>query len=418
MKNPRQLAWELLFEVENSNTYSNLAVPRALTESNLEKRDRGLVTELVYGTLRMRGFCDAAIKRHLDRALDDVDLKVLTVLRLGAYQILIMKTPVHAAVNEMVDLAKIVCGRSASSFVNAIMRRISENLEFAPTEIEEKYSHPKWIISALRDLLKDEELVTAQLIADNEVASPTLIAWPGLSSPEELQAVGAEPIEGSLRAFLFKGSPGEIPAIRERRAGVQDLGSQIVVEEFFQTSLPNLRWLDMCAGPGGKAAYLDALIESGEFIANEPSAERARLVGQVVRRGKVTSFDGRNIPDELGTFDRILLDAPCTGIGALRRRPEVRWRRIPADLRALIALQSELLDSAASKLNVGGVIGYATCSPHLAETKLQVADFLKRHPNFDRIPVKRGSDPDGDMQLWTYRDGTDAMFLSLLKRES
>lgn len=418
MKNPRQLAWELLFEVENSNTYSNLAVPRALTDSDLEKRDRGLVTELVYGTLRMRGFCDAAIKRHLDRALDDVDLKVLTVLRMGAYQLLIMKTPVHAAVNETVDLAKIVCGRSASSFVNAIMRRISENLEFAPTEIEEKYSHPKWIISALRDLLKDEELVTAQLIADNEVASPTLIAWPGLSSSEELQAAGAEPIEGSLRAFLFKGSPGEIPAIRERRAGVQDLGSQIVVEEFFQTSLPNLRWLDMCAGPGGKAAYLDALIESGEFIANEPSAERARLVGQVVRRGKVTSFDGRNIPDELGTFDRILLDAPCTGIGALRRRPEVRWRRVPADLRALIALQSELLDSAASKLNVGGVIGYATCSPHLAETKLQVADFLKRHPNFARISVKRGSDPDGDMQLWTYRDGTDAMFLSLLKRES
>ncbi|MFM7873775.1 MAG: transcription antitermination factor NusB, partial [Actinomycetota bacterium] len=132
MKNPKQLAWELLFEVENSNTYSNLAVPRALTESNLEKRDRGLVTELVYGTLRMRGFCDATIKRHLDRALDDVDLKVLTVLRMGAYQLLIMKTPVHAAVNETVDLAKKVCGRSASSFVNAIMRRISENLEFAP----------------------------------------------------------------------------------------------------------------------------------------------------------------------------------------------------------------------------------------------------------------------------------------------
>jgi 16S rRNA (cytosine967-C5)-methyltransferase len=284
--------------------------------------------------------------------------------------------------------------------------------------LEDRYSHPTWIINALRDALGNDELVVAQLEADNEIANPTLIPWPNRATTEELQEVGAEQIPGSFRAFSYKGSPGEIAAIRERRAGVQDLGSQIVVEKFYETHQPNLRWLDLCAGPGGKAAYLDSLIGNGEFIANEPGKERVRLVEQVVRRAKITSFDGREIPNEVGTFDRILIDAPCTGIGALRRRPEVRWRRKATDLRALLALQRELLDSAASKLKVSGVIGYATCSPHLAETKLQVSDFLKRHPNFERISVGSRADSDGDLQLWTFKDGTDCMFLSLLKRKT
>jgi 16S rRNA (cytosine967-C5)-methyltransferase len=417
-KPPRQLAWELLFEVENSNLYSNIVLPKALGESGYEKRDKGLVTELVYGTLRMRGFCDSAIRIHLDRKLEDLDLKVLTTLRMGAYQLLVMRMPAHAAVDETVELAKIVSGKSAASFVNAIMRRISENPDHNPEKLEDRYSHPTWIINALRDALGNDELVAAQLEADNEIANPTLIPWPDRATTEELQEAGAEQIPGSLRAFSYKGSPGEIAAIRERRAGVQDLGSQIVVEKFYETHEPNLRWLDLCAGPGGKAAYLDSLIGNGEFIANEPGKERARLVEQVVRRAKITSFDGREIPNEVGTFDRILIDAPCTGIGALRRRPEVRWRRKATDLRALLALQGELLASAAAKLKVSGIIGYATCSPHLAETKLQVTDFLKRHQNFERISVGSRADSDGDLQLWTFKDGTDCMFLSLLKRNS
>lgn len=418
LKPPRQLAWELLFDVEYLNLYSNIVLPKALNESGYDKRDKGLVTELVYGTLRMRGFCDSAIRVHLDRKIEDLDLKVLTTLRLGVYQILIMRMPAHAAVNETVDLAKIVCGKSAASLVNAVMRRVSEHPDHNPSELEDKYSHPTWIINALRDALGNEELVIAQLEADNVIANPTLIPWPGRASTEEMQEAGAEQIPGSVRAFTFKGSPGEIAAVRERRAGVQDLGSQIVVERFYETYQPKLRWLDLCAGPGGKAAYLDSLISDGEFIANEPGKERVRLVEQVVRRAKVTSFDGRNIPDEIGTFDRILIDAPCTGIGALRRRPEVRWRRKATDLRSLLALQGELLDSAAAKLHVNGILGYATCSPHLAETKLQVSDFLKRHQNFERISVGSGADPDGDLQLWTFKDGTDCMFLSLLKRKS
>ena len=415
---PRQLAWELLFEVETLELYSNLIVPRALTNSNFEQRDKALVTNLVYGTLRMKGFLDAAIKRHLDRGLDQVDLKTLTALRLGAYQLLILKTPPHAAVNEIVDLAKAVAGKSAASFVNAIMRRISENLEFHPSQWQEKYSHPNWIINAFRDALKEDAKVEAQLIADNEIALPTLAAWPGRSTHQELIAAGGELIPESMNAFSFKGNPGDIPAIRERRAGVQDLGSQLIVEIFHstkETATAKLRWLDLCAGPGGKAAYLESLLSGDELVVNEPASARKELLTQVIRSSKIESFDGRDFPETLGNFDRILIDAPCTGLGALRRRPEVRWRRDPKSVRTLIQLQRELLNEAALHLNSKGIIGYATCSPHLAETKLQISDFLRTHKNFKRVSVGDRADKDGDLQLWTYKDGTDCMFLSLLQ---
>ena len=368
----------------------------------------------------MRGFLDGAIRKYLDRELTSVDLKVLTVLRMGAYQLLILKTPVHAAVNEIVDLAKVVCGKSAASYVNAVMRRLSENLDVSPASMSEEYSHPEWVINAFKDSLKDEALVKRQLEANNEIALPTLVCWPDRSTHEELLAAGASMIPGTLNAFSFKGNPGDIPAIRERRAGVQDLGSQIVAETFVATKLENhpLRWLDLCAGPGGKAAYMESLLPEDELVVNEPTQVRANLLAQVVKRSKVESFDGRQIPVQLGLFDRILVDAPCTGLGALRRRPEVRWRRKPSDLRALVELQQDLLESAATRVNVGGIIGYATCSPHIAETKMQVNDFLKRHPNFNRLKIGPRGDNDGDLQLWTFRDGTDCMYLSLLERQS
>lgn len=416
--NPRQLAWELIYQVEAEGKYSNIILPKELKNSGLEERDRAFVTELVYGSLRMRGFCDAAIAKFSDRPISEIDPKVLITLRLGVYQILILKMPIHAAVHETVELGKAVNGKGAATFINAVLRRVSENVEFRPTEECDLYSHPQWIINAFQDALKNGDDVRAQLAADNEAALPTLVAWPGRGSEEELIAAGAKKIATGTNAYSYKGNPAEIAAVRERRAGVQDLGSQIVVEKFFESGSKGMRWLDLCAGPGGKAAYLDSLISDGELIVNEPAPERMKLLSQVVNRAKVLSFDGRNPPEDIGTFDRILIDAPCTGIGALRRRPEVRWRRTPKDLRGLVQLQSELLDSAAHLLNPSGIIGYATCSPHLGETKLQISDFLKRHPNFERVPIKQLGDKDGDLQLWTFRDGTDAMYLALLKKRA
>lgn len=420
----RQIAFEVLYDVLVNQKYSNIILPQRLNSTSFESRDKAFITELVYGTLRQQGFCDAAIRAFSDRDISKIDMKVLIVLRLGVYQLLILKSSNHAAVSESVELAKTVSGKSTAGFVNAVLRRVSENLDFAPSEHSERYSHPRWIIDSYKDALKSDDQVLQQLISNNEPASPTLVAWPGLSSIEEIAGEGAVPIAGSKSALSYSGNPGNLSAVRERRAGVQDLGSQLVVENFLETDTGGLSWLDMCAGPGGKAAYLDSSLFYGErdaksFVANEISSERAKLVKQVVRNGKVTNFDARTLKRELtlseGTFDRILIDAPCTGIGALRRRPEVRWRRTPKDLPSLTQLQSELLASAVTLLKPGGIIGYATCSPHLAETKWQIRSFLKANENFQRIPVTKFADSDGDMQLWTFRDGTDSMFLSLLQ---
>jgi 16S rRNA (cytosine967-C5)-methyltransferase len=422
---PRLLAFEVLAEVELQGAYSNLILPKALTESSLDDKDRAFATELVYGTLRMQGRHDHFISAASDRSIEQIDPKALIVLRLGTHQLKQMRVPSHAAIYESVELAKKVVGKSTASFVNAILRKI-DSLDFEqlskPTQEYAKlaleYSHPEWIVSSYFDSLKNSSEVISLLQANNNPAKPTLIAWPGLTTQGDLLEAGALAIATSSVAATFDGNPGDIAAIRERRAGVQDLGSQLVVEKFYDQFKPNLRWLDLCAGPGGKAAYLSALLkrDGGFLLANEISNERAKLVSQVIHHGEVNVSDGRSMPDELGKFDRVLLDAPCTGIGALRRRPEVRWRRSLQDLKNLTALQSELLESATRLLSPGGIIAYVTCSSHQAETKFQIRSFLKQHSNFTRIPVKdERVDNDGDLQLWPHRDGTDAMFLSLLR---
>ena len=425
--NPRLLAFEVLAEVGLQGAYSNLILPKALSESILEANDRALATELVYGTLRMQGRHDHFISAASDRSLEQIDPKALIVLRLGTHQLKQTRVPSHAAIYESVELAKKVVGKSTASFVNAILRKI-DSLDFEqlskPTQeyarLALEYSHPEWIVSSYFDSLKNSSDVISLLQANNNPAKPTLIAWPGLAAQGELLEAGALAIARSSVAATFDGNPGDIAAIRERRAGVQDLGSQLVVEKFYDQFKPNLRWLDLCAGPGGKAAYLSALLkrDGGSLLANEISNERAKLVSQVMHHGEVNVCDGRSMPDELGKFDRILLDAPCTGIGALRRRPEVRWRRNLQDLKNLTQLQSELLESATRLLSPGGIIAYVTCSSHQAETKFQIRSFLKQHSNFTRIPVQdERADIDGDLQLWPHRDGTDAMFLSLLRSQ-
>ena len=425
--NPRLLAFEVLAEVGLQGAYSNLILPKALSESILEANDRALATELVYGTLRMQGRHDHFISAASDRSLEQIDPKALIVLRLGTHQLKQMRVPSHAAIYESVELAKKVVGKSTASFVNAILRKI-DSLDFEqlskPTQeyarLALEYSHPEWIVSSYFDSLKNSSDVISLLQANNNPAKPTLIAWPGLAAQGELLEAGALAIATSSVAATFDGNPGDIAAIRERRAGVQDLGSQLVVEKFYDQFKPNLRWLDLCAGPGGKAAYLSALLkrDGGSLLANEISNERAKLVSQVMHHGEVNVCDGRSMPDELGKFDRILLDAPCTGIGALRRRPEVRWRRNLQDLKNLTQLQSELLESATRLLSPGGIIAYVTCSSHQAETKFQIRSFLKQHSNFTRISVQdERADIDGDLQLWPHRDGTDAMFLSLLRSQ-
>lgn len=431
----RLLAFDLLTEVNRNEGYSNLLLPQALNASKLEERDRALVTELLYGTIRMQGKHDWVLSQISDRPWNEVDPEIVDICRLGVHQIHEMRIPDHAAVAATVEVARKRVGESKASFVNALLRSVTrKSIEewFAPLltisdPVERysiQYSHPEWIVSAYFDLLKDWREVESALAINNEAALPTLVAWPGYSTQQDLIDIGGDPTEFSPFGAHWKGNPGALDLIKERKIGVQDEGSQLVAEVFAKAAA-GTQWLDLCAGPGGKAALLSSIARTRgvTFTANEFSAPRAELVKQVVHGDRVLVSDGREINSLGEKFDAILIDAPCTGLGALRRRPEVRWRRTLQDLRALTQLQRELIDSAIEALNPGGVLGYATCSPHLAETSIQIADIKRKHTELNQIDVDpflperlEGANRDGAMSLWTHKHGTDAMYLALFQK--
>jgi len=432
----RLLAFDLLTEVNRNDGYSNLLLPAALNASTLEDRDRNLVTELVYGTLRMQGKHDWILSQISDRPWAEVDPGIVDVARLGVHQIHELRIPDHAAVSATVEVARKRLGESKASFVNALLRSVTRKSYqewFAPLEqisdrverLSIQYSHPEWIISAYFDLLKDWTDVEAELATNNIPALPTLVSWPGYSTQAELVALGAEATIYSQLGARMKGNPRNLDLIRHRLAGVQDEGSQLVATVFAAASSGD-SWLDMCAGPGGKAALLSSIAKERaiDFTANEFSAPRAELVKKVVHGAAVWCGDGREIASHGKSFDAVIVDAPCTGLGALRRRPEVRWRRTLTDLRALTSLQRELLDSAVTVMNSGAILGYATCSPHLAETTVQILDILKKHPELEQLDIidylpnnLKDATRGKAMSLWTHKHGTDAMFLALLRKK-
>ena len=434
----RLLVFDILQEVNQRGGYSNLLLPSALTDSKFDQRDKGFATELLYGPLRMQGRHDYIAAQISDRPWSEVDSGIVDVIRMGAHQLFEMRVATHAAVSATVELARKVLGESKASFVNAMLRKMSAQsldewmqpvhaVKDDVNRLSILHSHPEWIVSAYFDLLKDFTEVEAALIANNIPASPTLVWWPGRSSKQELIELGGAPTNYSDYGIKFDGIPNSLEPIRRRRAGVQDEGSQLVAQIFAKIASDSPRWLDLCAGPGGKAALLSAIAqETGhEFTANEVSEPRAELVRQVVAKARVLVGDGRDIASHEESFDAILADVPCTGLGALRRRPEVRWRRKVTDLRELTQIQRELSSSAISVLNAGGFFAYATCSPHFAETSVAVADILKSHTDLEQIDIAdylpiglEGALRGKSLSLWTHRHQSDAMFMAVFRKKS
>ena len=431
----RLLAYQLISQVNREGAFANIRLPELLRKSKLEQKDKNLVTEISYGTLRMQGRHDFIAKKFIDREFDLLDPQIQDLLRMGIHQLTQMRIPNHAAVSETVEVARFAAGDSKASYVNAILRKVAEEQEIVADlahldmvdSLSVQHSHPKWIINAYHDALKDWGEVEELLTANNEAAVPDIVRWPGKSTHEEFIELGAIKIDGAENGYNISNVPSEFLPIVERRAGVQDRGSQMVVENFLATWEPGLAWLDMCAGPGGKAAYLfHSLIEKEpqvSFLANEPIAHRAELVKRVVNNDLVVSLDGRE-PSSFGQlFDRILIDAPCTGLGALRRRPEARWRKTLNDLKELVVIQRDLLSSGAKLLKPNGVIAYVTCSPHLSESKAQVMNFLIDNPDMRILDISKldnahpaGRLEDGTVQLWTHRNKSDSMFMAFLQK--
>jgi 16S rRNA (cytosine967-C5)-methyltransferase len=307
--------------------------------------------------------------------------------------------------------------------------------------LAQRTSHPAWILRALRQALtaggRDGADIESVLQANNVPASVTLVARPGRLTREELAlevGSGAQPGRFAPTALILPPgshqSPAGLASVRSGAAGVQDEGSQLVALALAEAPLdgPDAAWLDLCAGPGGKAAMLAGIgrQRGAGLTAVELHPHRADLVRRVVGdEVTVEVTDGRDIGGiRPGVYDRVLVDVPCTGLGALRRRPEARWRHTPADLTSLGPLQRALLTSALAATRPGGIVAYATCSPHLAETTLVIRDVLRRSPNAGLIDAASVPSlaaigavrPDGTCQLWTDRDGTDALYLALIAR--
>jgi 16S rRNA (cytosine967-C5)-methyltransferase len=437
----RRAAFDVLRAVSERDAYANLALPALLRERGITGRDAAFATELAYGTSRARGLLDAIISRAADRPADQIHPVLLDLLRLGAYQLLRTRVDAHAAVSTTVEQAGIEFDSARAGFVNAVLRKISARdeqswvAELAPDPVADPvgraafvHSHPRWIAQAFADALGAQAgQLDALLASDDDRPLVHLAARPGVLTADAL----ADAVHGDVgryspyAVYLPGGDPGALAPVRDGQALVQDEGSQLVARALTLAEIDGPdggRWLDLCAGPGGKTALLGALVpEGGRVTAIEPAARRAELV-ELNTSGlpvDVVRVDGRDPGLEPG-FDRVLIDVPCTGLGALRRRPEARWRRLPGDVPVLAKLQRELLASAITLTRPGGVVLYATCSPHLAETLGVVAGALRRHP-VQALDARRLFDPVDDLgdgpyvQLWPHRHGTDAMFAAALQ---
>lgn len=455
---PRAVAFEVLQRVDADDAFANLTLPKAVRANSLSGRDAAFATELTYGTLRTEGVLDAVIAECASRGLDAIAPDVLTALRMGTYQVLYTRVEAHAAVDTTVRLVEAAGQDKAKGFANGIMRTITRTPaqawldQLAPqgqvAALAFRHAHPEWIARSFGRALgvlgpdstgalsadQSRELECA-LEADSQRPVVHLVARPGEISAEELALItGCEEGRYSPYAvYLEHGDPGSLEPVRQRLAAVQDEGSQLIARAVTEAELSGEDtgcWLDLCAGPGGKAALMGAIarIEGATVDAVEVSPHRATLVEKTVGDlpVRVHQADGR-APGLKPGFDRVLVDAPCSGLGALRRRPEARWRKAESDIAELNQLQTELLESALELVRPGGVVVYSTCSPDLRETRGIVNAAVQRHAAGSAIHIEELDARDvlpemGDLgaelsaQMWPHRHGTDAMFFAVLRR--
>jgi 16S rRNA (cytosine967-C5)-methyltransferase len=450
----RRAAYDVLRAVADRDAYANLLLPSLLAERGLAGRDAAFATELTYGTLRGRGTYDAILAACSDR--DEMDPPVRDVLRLGVHQLLATRVGQHAAVSTSVDLTKEVCGPRPSGFVNAVLRRVAtRDLDawigiIVPDRAKDpsgylavRHSYPRWIVDAFRDALGEGPKDPETALAETEAALAAGNARPEvvLAVPPGTDAGSGERTRWSPYGLRLAG--GDPAPLVAAGAAVQDEASQLAALALARAGLsgPDRLWLDLCAGPGGKSRLLSGLAaeRGARLVASDVHPHRARLVAEALRRARdaggagarnasVVAADGRKVPWRPGTFDRVLADVPCSGLGSLRRRPEARWRRTPADVTGLAALQRGLLDAALDSVRPGGLVGYVTCSPHLAETSQVVAAVARARGDvtildapavLTEVPGLRVPEP-GDprfAQFWPHRHGTDAIFIAVLRRE-
>ncbi len=447
MSNPREIALAILDRVDRHQAYADVLLNARLEEAALPQADGALLTRMVYGALRWRGRIDWVLGTLLRDPLDDLDPRLRNLLRLGAYELLFLdRVPSYATVNELVSLAKRRAGPGKAGMVNAVLRRIArrERDAWSPpaasgstTDLAALVSHPLWLVDMWREQFGDEE-GRRLMEADNHEAPLVLranrlrISRDALVERLRSRGVEAEPGTWSPLAVRLRGSasPAALPEFREGLCQVQGEASQAV--SLLAGPEPGMRVLDVCAAPGGKTTHMAELMDDrGEVVACDVSerglaklAENVRRLGLRGVRAEVRDAT-RGLAVESDTFDRVLVDAPCSGLGTLRAHPEIRWRRTLKDLPRLAALQARILDRAASRVRPGGILVYATCTLSRAENEQVVEGFLDRHGDFvvedaaAHLPETTRSMTAGRYLLaLPHRHDTDGFFAVRMRRRS
>lgn len=403
-RNARDVSLEVLVRVESENSYSNIELNNVLRRSNLSQVDRGLVTELVYGTLQRRNTLDWMLAPFVPKGLDKLDVWVRELLRMSVYQFNYLgKIPDHAAVHEAVEIAKRRGHRGVSSFVNAVLRNVLRNPDRQPVSeqglikrLSLAHSHPEWLVERwLKEW--DEETVAAICEANSEPPSHTIRVNRLKTSRERLkERLEAEKPDANIRMSDFTaqglvvdgfGNIGNSKWYRDGLCSIQDESSMLVAE-VLQPS-PGSRVLDMSAAPGGKATHLAELMDGrGSVEAYDIHEHKVNLIAKHAKRlglHNVTArqADARQLPHLVSErFDYVLLDAPCSGFGVIRRKPEIKWRKSKRDIGSLVELQQQLLDAAAQLVKPGGVLVYSTCTLERRENEQQIERFLNHYPAY------------------------------------
>ena len=444
----RSLASEILAQVDTQKAYADILLDRTLKDRQLQERDRALLTEIVYGTLRWRGRLDAELSCHLRRPLSKIDAWIRNLLRLAAYQLLFLdRVPDYAAVSEAVEIAKLHRSAKTAGFVNAVLRNllrvrdravISGREEHSNSTLTIEYSHPEWLVKKWRQEFGLQSTINL-MRANNEKAPLVIRVNPLRCSRERLleafsrAGISAAPTRCSPSGISVQsaGAVENFPGFSEGWFQVQGESSQLVA--LLLSPLPGERNLEACAAPGGKATHIAELMKNrGKLIAIDKSAPGLVKLRDNMTRLDITCIEayradaGRALDDSLsGPYDRILVDAPCSGLGTLRAHPEIKWHRNQADIQRLSFLQSKILDRVAPCLKRGGTLVYATCTLTYEENEQNLEAFLVRHDEFELqdaaryLPNEARHMTKGKyFEALPHRDNTDGFFAARMKKVS
>ncbi|MGF9698945.1 16S rRNA (cytosine(967)-C(5))-methyltransferase RsmB [Paenibacillus sp. MABNR03] len=442
---PRALAVKVLSAVEQEGAYSNLELNRRLKEAELSPADAGLATELVYGTIARLNTLDYFLERFVAKGIAKLQPWVRSLLRISVYQMMYLdRIPEHAVVSEAVNLAKKLGHQGISGMVNGVLRnmirsrdelRIPDDLP-AAERIALEHSHPQWMVQRWISQYGEE---TAEAIckANNEPPAVSVRVNTTMTTRDklmrEMESTGAvvEPSQISPDGILVR-SGGNMALTSWYRDGlfsVQDESSMLVAEAVAPEEGQTV--LDCCAAPGGKTAHMaEKMQDRGQIIANDVHAHKRQLIMDQANRlglGCIDAVTGDALDlDERyphASFDRILLDAPCSGLGVIRRKPDVKWTKSPEDIEDISGLQRQLLDRVAPLLKPGGVLVYSTCTIEPAENELMVADFLKRHPEYQALDsawagteMEKWKSVNGGVQILPQYAHSDGFYIARLTR--